>query len=296
MAAEINELFEEGITRCGELTDAVDTAMNVIDETADRARELADRVGQEGTEARQHLRDLVARLEKADDTIEDARKDAEGTLEGLAGKAVDLKTGVDVLLERVKKAAAQLEEQRSLLDDSLDAQVATAQGDFSELAHKTQELEAEANRRLDQAGEALTAFRSSIDAARVELAQKREGWGTALDRLEASAREEAGDWVAGLQALLGRQATAMVNAANVMVARHNDTMGIIKEEFARQAPQELASALEPLQASLRSLAEEAAGREQALAARAQELQAAMSGQAPVLADLRAVLETTAELG
>lgn len=296
MAAEINELFEEGITRCGELADAVDAAMNVIDETADQARELADRVGQEGTEARQHLRDLAARLEKAHDTIEDARRDAEGTLEGLAGKAVDLKTGVHELLERVRKGAAQLEEQRSRLDDSLDVQVATVQGDFGELARKTQELEAEANRRLEQAGEAITAFRSSIDAARAELAQKREGWGTALDRLEASAQEQASDWVGGLQALLGRQANAMVNAANVMVARHNDTMDVIKEEFARQAPQELASALEPLQASLRSLAEEAAAREQALSGRAQELQAAMSGQVPVLADLRAVLETTGELG
>jgi DNA repair exonuclease SbcCD ATPase subunit len=296
MAAEINELLEEGITRCAELADAVDAAMDAIDETAGRARDVAERVRDEGTEASEHLRGLVARLEKAESSIEAARREADGSLEGLGSRAVDLKTEVDALLDRVGKAATQIEEQRTRVDDSLEARMTEARADFQDLAQKTQRVEAEANQRLDQAGEAITGFRSAIDAARAELDGKQEAWTTALHRLEESAHEQASAWVAGLQGLLSRQASAMVNAANVMVDRHNETMDVIKHEFAEQSPQELATALEPLQASLRSLAQEATAREQALASRAEELQAALNGQIPVLTDLRAILEATAGLG
>lgn len=295
MAPEINELFEQAVTHCGELTDAADAALEAVDATAEQARELAERVEEEGKEAREHLRGLVVRLQKAEGAIEGARGDAQGALEGLAGKAAGLKAEVETLLERVKKAAAQLEEQRGRIDDSLDAQTSTTQADFTALAQKAQEVEEEANRRLEEAGRAVVAFRAVVDAARAELAQKKDAWDSALEVLEAGAREQAGAWVAGLQAGLGRQATAMVNAANVMVDRHNDTMDAIKREFAEQAPEELATALEPLQAALGRLGEKAAAREQALSSRAEELHTAMSAHAPALEDLRAVLETTAEL-
>lgn len=294
--AELNELFEQAITHCGELTDAADEAMEAIDATSERAREVAERVQEEGKEARDHLRELVSRLEKAEGAIEGARGEAQGALERMAGKANDLKTEVETLLDRVKKAAAQLEEQKARIDDSLDAQMATTQADFNELAQKTQELEAVANERLDRAAEAITAFRSAIDAARAELAQKKDAWATALDHLETRAQEQTSAWVAGLQTLLQRQAAAMVNAANVMVDRHNDTMELIKEEFAEQAPRQLATDLEPLQASVRRLGEDAAARQGALSTRMEELHAQIDTEAPALTDLRRVFEATAELG
>ena len=73
MAAEINELFEEGITRSRELSDAADETMDAIDEMAKEAEELAQRVQDEGTEARQHIRELVARMEQAEGALESSR-------------------------------------------------------------------------------------------------------------------------------------------------------------------------------------------------------------------------------
>jgi len=295
MAAEINELFEQGITHCGELTDAADEAMNAVDAAAERARELADRVQQEGGEAREHLRDLTTRLQKAADALEDSRGGAQGALEGLGEKAEALQAEVGDLLERVQKATAPIEEQRGRLDDSLDAQTAATQADVAELAQTTQEVDAEAGRRLEEAGKAIEAFRASIDAARSELAQKRDAWSEALERLEGAAHERANACVAALQELLQRQATAIVDAANVMVDRHNDTMDVIKQAFAEQAPQDLAAAAGPLQAALLGLGEEAIAREQALAARLVELDAAMDAHATPLDALRTALEAAAEL-
>jgi DNA repair exonuclease SbcCD ATPase subunit len=296
MAAEINELFELAVTHCGDLTDAADAAMEAVDAAAGQAEELTERVEQEGKEAREHLRELVARLQQAEGAIEGARGSAAGALAGLAGKAAGLKAAVEALLERAQRAAEQVEEQRRRLDDSLDAQTATTQAEFDELARETEQVEKEAIRRLEEAGRAVTAFRATIEAARDALVRKKDAWDTALRALEAGASERAGTWVAGLKAILHRQATAMVNAANVMVDRHNDTMDAIKREFAEEAPQEMPAVLEPLQAALGHVGEEAAAHGEALSARVEELHAAMSSQGPDLDGLRADLDTAAELG
>ena len=73
MTAEINELFEEGITRSRELSDAADETMDAIDEMAKEAEELAQRVEDEATEARQHLRDLAAASSSAEGALEPSR-------------------------------------------------------------------------------------------------------------------------------------------------------------------------------------------------------------------------------
>jgi DNA repair exonuclease SbcCD ATPase subunit len=294
MTAEINELFERAITHCGELTDAADSAMGAVDAMAGQAKELAERIEQEAKEARDHLRELVARLQSAEGAIEHARGDAQAALEALAGKAVGLKAEVEALVERVQSAAAQVEDQRRRLDDSLDAQVAAAQADFGELARLAEVLEQEAIRRLEETSRAVGALRTTIDAGRDELARKKDAWDTALRTLEAGASERAAAWVAGLQAVLHRQATAMVNAANVMVDRHNDAMDAIKREFAEEAPREVDASLEPLRTALGRLGEEAAARDDLLSARLEELRTALLAPAPDLQDLRAALQSAAE--
>ena len=102
MNAEINELFEEGITRSRELSDAADETMGAIDEMAKEAEELAQRVEDEGKEACQHMRDLASRLEQAEGALESSRTQADGALEGLSGKAAELKTEALELLEKVR--------------------------------------------------------------------------------------------------------------------------------------------------------------------------------------------------
>jgi chromosome segregation ATPase len=296
MAAELNELLEEGITRCGELADAVDAAMDAVDETAEQAKETGERVQQEATEARDHIRDLVGRLEKAEDAMGAARQEAEAALESLSDKGAALRREVGGLVERARDAAAQLEEQRGRIADSLDAQMAATQDGFSRLERKTEELEEEANQILTRASDTISAFRGTLESAQAEFAQKKDAWDGALELLELNAQQQISAWVAGLQGLLQRQASAMVSAANTMVDRHNDAMDVIRREFAGETPQVLAAALELVQTSFRGVAEEAAAREEALTSNVQSLEAAIDGQHPALADLKAALEGVADLG
>jgi len=294
--AEINELFEEGITRSRELTDAADDAMNAIDEMAKEAEQLAQRVQDEGTEACQHMRDLASRLDRAEGELETARGKAEGALEGLTGKAQDLKTEAGELLERVKKSLDAVESRKDQLDGSLDTETTSAQEDFQELAQKTQEAEAQAEQHLQQAAQAIAAFRTAIDTARAEFAQKQQDWSTAVESVQTAAQEKAEEWVTGLNDLLARQSTALVEAANAMVDHHNNAMEGLKQRFVTQAPEDLSTALDPLEAALKQMGVDAAERGQHLSSEVQELQQWVSQARPDIAPIQDALDSAGRLG
>jgi hypothetical protein len=253
MTAEITELFEEGITRAGELTGAADEAMGGIDRMAREAEELAERVQAEGGEACQHMRELASRLGQAEGELQAAGDQAEGALEGLGGKAAELERAAEALADRVKKSLDELDARQQSIDASLDAQMSTADGGFQELAAKTQEAMGQAEGQLQQVGQSLASFHSALEAARVEFAQKREAWSQALDHLEEAASQDAARWVAALQNLLSRQSAAMVGAANAMVDHHNNAMGRLKGRFVEKAPGDLAESLGPLRSTLEAL-------------------------------------------
>jgi DNA repair exonuclease SbcCD ATPase subunit len=253
MTAEIQELFEEGVTRSGALTDAADQAMGLIDRMSREAEEVAERVLGKGSEACQHMRELASRLEQAEGELQAAGDQAEGAMDALGGKAAELETAAEGLRDRVKKCLDELETRQERIDDSLDAQTTTTERDFGELAAKTQEAIGEAESRLQQVGQSLVSFRSALEAARAEFAQRRQAWSQALDHLEQAARGDADHWLEALQNLLSRQSAAIVGAANAMVDHHNDAMGRLKARFVEKAPQDLAEGLGPVGGMLQTL-------------------------------------------
>jgi DNA repair exonuclease SbcCD ATPase subunit len=296
MAAEINELFEEGITRSRELTDAADGAMDAIDAMAKDADELAQRVEDEAKEASQHLRELVGRLERAEGELETAHGQAEGALESLAGKAAGLKAEAGEWLERAKKSLAEVESRKDGFDGALDAHMASTQQDFQGLAQETQDAQSHAEEQLQEAAQRIAALRTAIENARAEFTQKQQAWSDAVGELETAIQEKADEWVDGLNELLRRQSQALVGAANAMVDRHNDAMDGLKRRFVEQAPQDLAAAIDPLQAALTALGEEAAERGQRLSSEAQQLEEWVAGALPIVTPIQAALDSAAGLG
>lgn len=295
MSAEINELFEEGITRSGELADAADEAMDAIDEMAKDAEGLAKRVEDEGKEACQHLRELATRLEQAEAGVEKARGQADGALETLAARAGELKTEAGELLERARKSMAAVEARRDELDGSLDAQMASTQQDFQDLVGRTATAQSQAEEHLQEAAQRIAALRAAIETARSEFAVKQQAWSDAVYEVDAAVQETADEWVEGLNALLRRQSQALVEAGNAMVDQHNDAMDHLKRRFIEQAPQHLATALDPLEAALTALGEEAADCSQRISSETQQLEQWVGGALPALMPVQAALDAAAGL-
>jgi dsDNA-specific endonuclease/ATPase MutS2 len=200
------------------------------------------------------------------------------------------------LLDRIKKSLAELESRREEVASTLTSQMTSAEEDFEELARKTQEVQADAEEGLQKAAQVIAAFRTAVDTARSEFAQKQQAWAAAADGLEAEANEHVQAWTGGLMDLLARQATAMVQAANAMVDHHNDAMDGLKRRFAEQAPQDVGTALEPVEAALGETGQAAEMLEQGITQQAGALGSWTADSAlPGLEDLSAALLAAAAL-
>jgi hypothetical protein len=291
----INQLFEEGITRSQELSDAADEAMRAIDGMEKEAEELAQRVDAEAAEARQHIRELVSRLERSEVALEAAGNEARGSLAGLAGKSAELAAEAAELLDRVKASLAELDTRREAVDADLAARMSDAQDDAAELAGRTQAAQTAAEDGLQHVAEALAGFRTAIDAARTELGQKQQAWAAAAADLESQAAARAEAWTTALSDLLERQSTALVEAANSMVGEHNESMNGLRTRFAEQAPEHLAEALSPLEAALGEMGQEAQTLEQTLAGEADRMTQWADTAVPLVDALRTALDAAARM-
>jgi chromosome segregation ATPase len=291
--AVINQLFEEGITRSRELSDAADEAMRAIDGMAEEAEELAERVDTEAAEARQHIRDLVGRLERSEGELEASGNQVEDALMNLSGASDDLAKGAVSLLERVRKSLAELDTSRDQVEENLTTRMSAAHDGAAELAARTQAAQTAAEEDVQQVAQAVADFRTAIDTLRAEFAQKLQTWGSAADDLEAEAYTHADTWTTGLSDLLERQSTALVEAANSMVDEHNDAMDGMRARFVEQAPQDLAEALAPLETELGALGQAAEDREQGLTAEAGQRAQWAEAAVPMVEGLRAALAAAA---
>jgi DNA repair exonuclease SbcCD ATPase subunit len=295
MAAEMNELLEEGVTRCAALTDAADEALDGIDEMTKRAEGLVGRVADEGQEACRHLRELTGRFASAESALEGAHTKAGSGLETLATKAAQVRTEAGELLDRVKTRLAEIESRQEEMNAALDAQVASTQQDFQELGQRTQEAQARADEELQQAAQAIGTLRTAIEEARAAFALKQQAWGDAVAQLETTVQEKASVWVDGLNELLRRQAQALVGAGNAMVDQHNAAMDGLKERFAQRAPEALDVGLGLVEAALTALGATAAECGQRIADDSGALGPRATSALAEMAPIQTALETAAAL-
>lgn len=296
MTAHLNQLLEEGVTRSQELTDAADEALKDIDQVAETASELTQRLEDESRDAGQRMRDLAARLEQAEDTLEAARSRAEHGLEGVTTGASDLKAAAADLLARVRASVGEAVGKAEQVDAALGADMTSAGQDFQETARKTQDAQERVEQELEQIGQALTALQTAVAQAASEFGAKREAWSQALDALSSHADAQADAWTDALDSLLERQGAAMVELTNGMVDLHNDAMEEARRRFVDQAPQDLAEALQPVEDALGQVGQGAAQRSQDLVHEAAQLEQRAWGAFPDLANLQAALDAAAQVG
>lgn len=268
--AEINELFEEGITRCRELSDEADEAMNAVDQMAERAEALTRRVEEEGQEACRRLRELTHDLEEAGAELESGTCQAEEALAGFDRAVEGLRGALDDLLARAEGALAELSARSEDIEGSVNAQAESVRRAFDDLGQTTSEAQSEIERQTRATIVAIVQLGGAVDEDRKETAQKLQDWAVAGQELTTAAQEAATAWTAGLAGLLDRQATALVEAGNAMVDEHNEAMKALERRFAVQAPLEVLRAVAPLVDAVGELGEEAIKGHQELTSSARE--------------------------
>lgn len=266
---EINELFEEGITRCRELSDEADEAMNAIDRMAERAEALTRRVEEEGQEASRRLRELTHALEEAGTELESSTSQAEEALAGFDTAVEGLRGALDELVARAESVSTELASRKDEIERSVDAQMDSVRQALQDLEKRAGEATSEMEHQARATVTAVVQLGHVVDGDRRETAQKLQDWAAAGQELTTAAQEAATAWTAGLSGLRERQATALVEAGNAMVDMHNEAMEALAQRFGEQAPREVEAAVASLLDAVGDLGEEAIEAQKELAASAQ---------------------------
>jgi hypothetical protein len=294
--SEMNQLLEETEGQCSALSDELDTTVANVDSMTGKASELAEGALRVGGQIRSRLQALAARLATAETALENARAGAVSDLDALAEQAEAVRTDVGDLLTRVQNGLGELEQQETRLDEGVQQGMGAVGTDFSDLGARVTEAQEALGTQLQEAGQKIAAFGEAVNTARTDMAEKQQAWSEALDTFEQTAQQKTREWVAALQGVLADQTTAMVDLANRMLVKHNDTMELMKSLFETQAAQELAQTIEPVQDSLERLGALAAQRGGELSAKAEESLQKVRTLLPALEEIRSVFEQSGRLG
>ena len=294
--AEMNDLLEETEGQCSALSDELDTTIASIDEMTGKASELCEGALRVGGQVRARLQALTARLEAAESAIENARAEAVTDLDALAEQAETVRTDVGDLLTKVQEDLTELQQQQTQLDEGVQEGMGAIGTDFSDLGNRVTEAQEAIGTQLQEAVQRIAAFGEAIDKARGELAEKQVAWSKALDAFEQTAQEKAREWVAAVQGVLAEQTTAMVDLANRMLDKHNETMESMKNRFETEAALQVAASIQPLQDSLEQLKAVADQRRGELSAKAEESLQRVRAALPALEEIRAVFLQSSRLG
>jgi ABC-type transporter Mla subunit MlaD len=294
--AEMNDLLEETEGQCSALSDELDTTIASIDEMTGKASELCEGALRVGGQVRARLQALTARLETAEAAIENARAEAVTDLDALAEQAETVRTDVGDLLTKVQEDLTELQQQQTQLDEGVQEGMGAIGTDFSDLGNRVTEAQEAIGTELEEAGQKIAAFGEAVNQARTELADKRQAWSEALDTFEQTAQEKTREWVAAVQGVLADQTTAMVDLANRMLDKHNETMESMKNRFETEAALQVAASIQPLQDGLDQLRAVADARRGELSAKAAESLQRVRAALPALEEIRNVFLQSSRLG
>lgn len=292
MANDINPLFEQAITLCGEMSDQLDATSDQVESAVDAANKLGETLEDDSAELRQAIRSLTERLQKARTDIEQADGKAGAALDGLAGRADAVEGDTDLLVNGVQEGTANLEDTVAESFRSLEAQAELLAADFERLAAGITDL---SQALADHAGDeraALESLSRRFDEAYAELSQKQSEWLNAVDRITTDIAESSQAATQALGDMLRSHATASLAWGNELVMAHNAVMESLGSVFAERAPESVDQAVQPLLQELRGVVAAAEGHHEELSTKGQALLDRLTSLIPEIVTLTQSLQTT----
>lgn len=253
----INDLFQEAIRRCGELSGEMDKASATVESLLSRAEALGATLAGKGDEAHRRLHELTARLAEAEQELHSDGQQARSRLGELGRRAADLQGGVGELLQHVQLAMGDLAARRAELEGLLENRAEAAGLNLDALGQRIHELEESIARGLEQANAALQSFSGAVKDAREDWQDHLGDFQGELDRLEDTAVEQARSYVAAVESTFSEGIEVLVEelANDMLIEPHDQAIERLLRKFTEEAKGQVAEALAPVRQAMEALAE-----------------------------------------
>lgn len=296
--AELNDLLQEAIQRCGDLQEGSAEAAGAIEGLVEQAEGLADVIESAGGQTSRLLVELTAKLEEAQDTIKEAGQEAEGSLEALVARSTELEGRAGELLEAVRTGMDELEAAEKELDKRLEQEMDAVDADTQQLMLRMSDQRQALGKNLDAASQAMRAYTEAVDTAQREWDQKVRLFLDAMDEMEAAVREQLGDYCTEIEDLLDKErADVLVQrlANELLIHKHNEAVDLIEARFEVAPRDEAPAAMEALLEALQQLERLCGEHEQALGETAGAMRSAVAEAIGIVDAMTPVLDGATQI-
>ena len=251
--SQMNELLEEAVTRCADLTREADDLRSTIEGVRQRAQDLEERLEEAAGRSHRLTEDVGGRLDAAEGRVSSAVSAALGGMEELRTAASDTRGRVAQLLQAARASAGGIEEEKARLAGLLEERTSATTAAVADVAARARQLDADAAAHLDRAAACVDAFRAAVAEARDAVAEGKAALVAALDGVAEGARERAAAVIEAIDQ--GSEATAQVRVAlaNTMLKEHNDAVGVVLGRVADETSDHADEVVPPLGAVLEAL-------------------------------------------
>ena len=291
--AVLNELLEEAITRCTDVTQQADTMREALQALTQRAHDLQAALASESESTHRAYQDAAARLQAAEAQMETVAGAALDGMQGLRGAAGVVRGRVSALLAAARQSAAAVEADKDRLAGQLESRTRVTVTALQELTARVAALQEEAHADLGQAAATIQAFRGATEEARAAFAAGQAQVMAALDGIDAFAREQTAAVKEAMNE--GAQATSetIVALANLMLEAHNGAVAIVLDRVANETGDHADEALGATSGTFENLGAAGAAGEEAVVAQGATLRSALQADAETAASIHSILESVA---
>jgi hypothetical protein len=253
--ALIDDLLQQAVRGCGELSGEMERAEGSLDGLLARSQAVGAAVANRTGEARRQLQDLTARLASAERAVHDDGQQTRRVLVDLGQEGRHLEERAGALMRSVRAGLAEMEARRAELEAQQRTRVESSDASAAAITTSIAELEAAVDAGLQEASTAIASFRGELDRA-------REGWRAQVDAVDAelgratdATRAQARVYVAAIEGDLEQDIAALAHEVphDLVIGPHNQAIAGLTQKLTEEAKAELAEALDPVRQALEDL-------------------------------------------
>jgi ABC-type transporter Mla subunit MlaD len=243
MAALLNELLEEAVTRSTAFADQAAEMQHAAHDTGEKVRALSERVREESAESHGLFADAVAKLKEAESHLGDAEHKAEDEMSALRTKLDEVESKLTALVSAAKTGATELREAKTTISSDLDGRQHEIDGLFDSGQQKAHAIEANVGERLTAMHDALAALQHSVTESQQHLGTAVIGFSENLNQLAQKAQTQTHACVEVVSQATARAAETLTAAGDQIVQTHNDLMELIRKKLDEEIPQQAEATL-----------------------------------------------------
>jgi hypothetical protein len=253
MAAQLNELLEEAVTRSTAFADHAVEMQHAAHDTGEKVRALGEKVRDESSESHGLFADVVAKLKEAESHLDDGEHKAEAEMSALRTRLDEIEHKVTALVSAAKTGAGELREAKTTIAGDLEGRQHEIDGLFDGGQQKAHAIEAHVGERLTAMHDALAALQHSVAESQQHLGTAVAGFSENLNQLAQKAQTQTNACVDAVSQAATRAAEALTEAGDQIVKTHNELMELIRDKLDHEIPTQAEAALSKVQEAAEEL-------------------------------------------